>query len=83
VQVLQQLSDAYENKDKATIEALEPEATRIGMVLNNKGGQAEMHRVWRLVHGRGVALLQQHWAGIGDWKSPGQFIAELYSNRYK
>jgi hypothetical protein len=69
VDVLVQLCDAYAANDRSAISRLEPEATRIGQQLDNRGGIAEMRRIYKMVPDiRGKRTLEMHWDGIGDWR---------------
>ncbi len=67
---LVQLCDAYADNDTAAIARLEPEATHIGEVLDQRGGLREMRRIFELVGDRrGIRTLEMHWGHIGDWRA--------------
>lgn len=69
VLVLYRLCDAYMRDDKAAIKELEPQATRIGEELNQRGGKKEMLRLFNKLGGMpGSRTLEMHWDGIGDWR---------------
>ena len=68
VATLTQLCQAYAANDRSAISRLEPEATRIGQELHERGGIAAMRRVYKLIPDmRGKRTLEMHWSGIGDW----------------
>ncbi len=69
VNLLVRLCNAYAASDSDTIRALEPEATRVGQILHERGGIREMRRVFRQVPSiNGKATLEMHWDGVGDWR---------------
>lgn len=71
-QILSLLSDlcsAYTANNKTDISSLEPIATRIGMELFERGGLAEMKRVFNMLGNRaGARTLDMHWDGVGSWR---------------
>jgi hypothetical protein len=67
VDLLVKLCRAY--AENAGYQALEEEATKIGTLLNARGGIAEMRRVFAMIPDmRGKRTLEMHWDGIGEWR---------------
>ena len=82
VELLSRLCTAYTASDKITMRSLEPEAKRVGALLNERGGIEEMRRVFRLLKEMpGTWYLQQHWGGVGEWKGWSEHN-EDYLRRY-
>lgn len=66
---LVKLCEAYDRNDSQAIKDLEPLATRIGEMLNQRGGIEEMRRVFDMLGPiRGARTLDMHWGGIGEWR---------------
>jgi hypothetical protein len=69
VNVLTDLCRAYEYNDSVEIERLEAMASKIGRILNERGGVQEMRRIFKMVPDVGSRrTLEMHWEGIGDWR---------------
>jgi hypothetical protein len=69
VGVLDNLCVAYASNHAGAIAHLEPQATRIGKALDQRGGIEEMRRVFALVRPQpGRRTLEMHWNGIGEWR---------------
>ena len=66
---LGRLCAAYAANDTAAIARLEPEASHIGELLDQRGGLPEMRRIFGLLGDRwGARTLEMHWSGIGEWR---------------
>jgi len=67
INLLANLCQAYSNNNPSYKE-LEPQARKIGKLLNRRGGLKEMRRIFDQLNSMpGSRTLEMHWNGIGEW----------------